>query len=168
MELLTEKFYHKIIKENGEVFRYINPRLRDPRTKIGREFCLVAIRKDPKNIIYIGQSDPEFNLEAVKENGHTIKYIHPQLQTSEICHEAIKLNGKNLQYIHQKTPELCIAAINQNEHALNHIDLEDRTPEIYHAAVKKNGLMLQYIDSEFQTEELLNPDFKKFATLKLQ
>jgi len=62
-------------------------------------------------------------LEAVKNNGLSLKSVPNKFKTYEICLEAVKNNGLSLEYVsyNYKTLELCTEAIKNNGLALKYI-----------------------------------------------
>jgi len=64
--------------------------------------------------------DGDKALEAVKQIGYVLKYVHNQ--TDEICLEAVKQNGDALRYVHNQTDEICLEAVKQNGDALQYVD----------------------------------------------
>ena len=78
-------------------------------------------------------SDPEYCLQAVKENGENLELV--KIQTPEICLAAIQEDGRSLEYVKNQTPDLCMAAVQQNGRALKFV--KHQTPEICAAAIKQ-------------------------------
>jgi len=79
------------------------------------------------------QTDEEFQLEQVKEYGHSIKYIHNPSEA--VCLEAVKRNGCTIQYIHNPSERVCLEAlhncklVNLNM-VIRYIDIE-KYPDLY-------------------------------------
>ena len=59
-------------------------------------------------------------LEAVKQNGVTLRYVNEQ--TEEICLEAVKQDGYALRYVNEQTEEICLEAVKQNGVALRYVN----------------------------------------------
>ncbi len=112
------------------------------------EMSLEELKNKKKKMIGFDYENPESCMEAVKQNGYAVKYVHTQ--TQELCMEAIKQNGYVLRYVRNQTQELCMEAVKQNGCALQYV--HNQTPEICMEAVKQNGYALQYIHN--QTQEL--------------
>ena len=103
-------------------------------------------------------------LEAVKEDGFALRYVHNQ--TPEICLEAVKKYGFALQYVHNQTPEICLAAVKRDGHTLQYV--HNRTPEICLAAVRQEGKALQYVDpSVFEEEKTVTVKLTEYQLKKL-
>jgi hypothetical protein len=110
--------------------------------------ALEAVKQDGSALQYIHKQTEEICLEAVKQNGYALRYVHKQ--TEEICLEAVKQDGSALQYIHKQTEEICLEAVKQDGYALRYI--HKQTEEICLEAVKQNGNALQYVDESIFVE----------------
>jgi hypothetical protein len=91
-------------------------------------------------------------LEAVKQNGHALKYVN--IQTPELCLEAVREDGYTLQYVHIQTPEICLAAVREDGYALKYVNTQ--TPEICLEAVKQNGYALQFVNENIFDKDSLS------------
>jgi len=60
------------------------------------------------------------DLEAVKRNGFSLKYI--KNQTPEICLTAVKENGWALEFVKEQTPEICIEAVKKDKAAVMYVN----------------------------------------------
>ena len=108
------------------------------------EICLEAIRQNGHALRYIKTSTtPEICLEAVRKNGCALRYI--RAPAPEICLEAVRQNGYALQYVISQTPEICLEAVRQNGDALQYV--LSQTPEICLEAVRENENALEYVIS---------------------
>ncbi len=79
-------------------------------------------------------NDPEYCLEAVKQDGYNIEYVINQ--TPEICLEAVKQDGYNIEHVINQTPEICLEAVKQDGYALEYV--KEQTPLIIHYLKKYN------------------------------
>jgi len=75
--------------------------------KNGKQYKVIEVIEDNKTIVngwdlteYEKWYDEEYCLEAVKQNGYTLKYV--RIQTKEICLEAVKENKYALQYVDKR------------------------------------------------------------------
>ena len=80
-----------------------------------QEFLKIAGEKE----IDIQSISASEALEAVKQDGAALQYVHTQ--TEAICLEAVKQNGYALQYVHTQTEAICLEAVKQNEYALQYV-----------------------------------------------
>ena len=73
--------------------------------KFKEVFYMNTYTIEDKNIIIgFNTTSTEECLEAVKQNGLTLRYVKEQ--TPEICFEAVKTNGYALRYVKEQTPEI--------------------------------------------------------------
>ena len=89
----------------------------------------------------------ELYLNAVMQNGLSIKYIPKKKLNNRICRLAIKQNGLALKYIPQNyiNPIICRIALEQNSMALEYVPNHWKDYELCNNAVSNNGLALQFI-----------------------
>jgi len=80
-----------------------------------KDFLEKVNRKENEIIEYVGKKA----LEAVKQNGYSLRYVREQ--TPEICLEAVKQDGNSLQYVRTQTPEICLEAVKQNGYSLRYV-----------------------------------------------
>lgn len=80
--------------------------------------------------------------EAVRENGHALKYV--KHQTEEMCLTAVAKHGLALKYVNKQKPSICLAAVTQNGMALAYARVQ--TPAICIAAVKQNKAALPMVN----------------------
>ena len=92
--------------------------------------------------------DPLYCLEAVREDGHALKFVVKQ--TEAVCLEAVKQEGNNLMHVLEQTREICLAAINNNTYALAHV--KDQTPELCLKAIEQSPDAVHYVKD--QSKEL--------------
>jgi hypothetical protein len=59
-------------------------------------------------------------LEAVKQNGHALRYV--KNQTENICLEAVKQDGHALRYVKNQTENICLEAVKQDGTALMYVN----------------------------------------------
>jgi len=69
-----------------------------------KEEQLEAVKEDGHNIQYMHNPDKEVQLEAVKQDGWSIRYIHNP--DKELQLEAVKQNGNSIQSIHNPDKEV--------------------------------------------------------------
>jgi hypothetical protein len=123
-------------------------RLGDIKTQFRtQEIVNYAIQKEPSDISYINNPSEELQLEAVRQDGTVIQFIHAPI-----------------------SPAVLLAAVEQNADAFKHIKPKYYTPEICLAAVKGNGFFLHKIAN--QTPELCkaavaqDPKWERFVKNK--
>ena len=73
-----------------------------------REMCLIAVRKDGRELEYVIEQSEEICLEAVKENCRALEYVKEQ--TEEICIEAVMSSPYALRYVKEATETVKHAA----------------------------------------------------------
>jgi len=134
------EFCLKIIKQDGELLKYIK--------KQTKEMCLAAVRQDGLALQYVREQTEEICLAACRQDGLALQYVAEQ--TEEICLAAVKEIGLALQYVREQTEEICLAACRQDGLALQYV--AEQTIEICLVAVRKDGYALQYVAN--QTYEL--------------
>ena len=64
-------------------------------------------------------SDPVYCLEAVKQDGYSLRYVKEQ--TEAICLEAVKQHGDSLGYVKEQTEAICLEAVKQNGYSLGYV-----------------------------------------------
>ena len=89
-------------------------------------------------------NDPEYCLEAVKQNGYALQYVKEQ--TPEMCLEAVKEHGNALEYVKEQTPEICLAAVKIDGQALRFV--KEQTSEMCLEAIKEIGFALDYVEEQ--------------------
>ena len=89
-------------------------------------------------------NDPEYCLEAVKQNGFALKWV--KNQTPDICLEAVKQNGFALQFVNNQTQEICLAAVKRDVFALKFV--KEQTHEMCLEAVKQKGRAFRFVKNQ--------------------
>ena len=86
----------------------------------------------------------EICLEAVKQNGMVLQFLHIKLKTVEVCLEAVKSSGRALEYVSEslKTAEVCLEAVKSRGLVLKDVPERLKTAEMCFHAVRKHGDML--------------------------
>ena len=79
-------------------------------------------------------NDPEYCLEAVKEDGYALRFV--KNQTPDICLEAVKSDGYSLQFVKEQTQEMCLEAVKRHGRAFRFV--KNQTPLIIHYLKKYN------------------------------
>lgn len=66
-----------------------------------------------EKILRRSKQTEEICLEAVRQNGLALEYVHEEFKTEELCLEAVKGEGCALQYVPEKliTKYLCFDAV---------------------------------------------------------
>ena len=90
---------------------------------------LEAVKQDGMTLKYVPKdvqkAYPLIALEAVKQNGEALRWVHKDLRTSELCKEAVKQNGEALEYVHKDVqkayPLIALEAVRQNSMALKYV-----------------------------------------------
>lgn len=108
------------------------------------EMCLEAVKQNGWALRFIHDRTPTIYLEAVKENGCVLHLIRHQ--TYDICLAAVKENGWALQFVQEQTPDLCLQAVKQNGQALKYV--RQQTYELCLEAVKRDGYALKYVQEQ--------------------
>ena len=85
----------------------------------------------------------EIQLEAVKEYGNNIQYIHNP--SEEVQLEAVKQDGLSIRFIHNPSDEMKLEAVKQNGSSIRYIN--NPSEEMQLEAVKENELYIQYINN---------------------
>lgn len=98
-------------------------------------------------------------LEAVKQDGRTLKSIPKNLQSVDLCFEAVKQNALAIKYVSKKilTNDICIEAVRNNGRIIgysSYIPDEFRTKKLYLEAIKQNGKALEYVPDKYKSESL--------------
>lgn len=105
------------------------------------------------------EKTPERCLEAVKQDGRTLKSIPKNLHSVDLCYEAVKQNASAIKYVSKKvmTNEICIEAVKNDGSILaysSYIPDEFRTKKLYLEAIKQNGKALKYVPDKYKSESL--------------
>lgn len=152
-----------------------------------KEICLIAIKNDPNNIIYIHKQTEElctiaFMIKSIsiayvrdieiikfllKIDGLALYYVYHEKKaaTYEI---AVEQNGLALKYVKDQIPIICEIAVKQNGLALQYV--KNQTPRICEIAVNQNGMALQYVKNQTnairRSAHAQNTDSKQYSTKK--
>ncbi|MCM3116325.1 DUF4116 domain-containing protein [Neobacillus sp. MER 74] len=105
------------------------------------------------------EKTPERCLEAVKQNGLTLKLIPKNLQSVALCLEAVKQNALAIKYVSRKimTDDICIEAVRNNGKIIaysTYIPDEFWSKKLYLEAIKQNGKALEYVPDKYKSESL--------------
>jgi calcineurin-like phosphoesterase family protein len=105
------------------------------------------------------EKTPERCLEAVKQDGRTLKSIPKNLHSVDLCFEAVKQNASAIKYVSKKvmTNEICIEAVRNDGTIIAYspyIPDEFRTKKLYLEAIKQNGKALKYVPDKYKSESL--------------
>lgn len=105
------------------------------------------------------EKTPERCLEAVKQDGRTLKSIPKNLHSVDLCFEAVKQNATAIKYVSKKimTNDICIEAVRNNGTIIaysSYIPDEFRTKKLYLEAIKQNGKALKYVSDKYKSESL--------------
>src|SRR6056297_68833 len=66
------------------------------------------------------QTDEEFQLEKVKQDGYNIRYI--RIQSEKNCLESVKQNGNSIQYINNPSEKICLEVMKKNGRCIKYIN----------------------------------------------
>ncbi|MFP5111384.1 DUF4116 domain-containing protein [Bacillaceae bacterium C204] len=96
-------------------------------------------------------------LEAVKQNGLTLKLVPKNLHSVALCLEAVKQNALAIKYVSRKimTDDICIEAVRNKGTIIaysTYIPDEFRTKKLYLEAIKQNGKALEYVPDKYKSE----------------
>jgi len=92
----------------------------------------------------------EAQLEAVKQNGFAIKYIHNP--SEEVQLKAVKECGGAIEYIHNPSEAVQLEAVKQDGYAIQYI--HNPSEEVQLEAVKEYGLTIKYIHNPSEESQL--------------
>jgi predicted MPP superfamily phosphohydrolase len=103
------------------------------------------------------EKTPERCLEAVKQNGRTLKSVPKNLHSVALCFEAVKQNASAIKYVSRKlmTDDICIEAVRNDGTIIaysTYIPDEFRTKKLYLEAIKQNGKALEYVPDNYKSE----------------
>jgi hypothetical protein len=84
-----------------------------------KEICLEAVKQNGHALKYVKEQTEEMCLEAVKQNGFAL--MHVKEKTEEMCLEAVKKDGAALKYVKEQTEEMCLESVKQDENALKYV-----------------------------------------------
>ncbi|WP_092504724.1 DUF4116 domain-containing protein [Virgibacillus subterraneus] len=103
------------------------------------------------------EKTPERCLEAVKQDGRTLRLIPKNLHSLALCLEAIKQNAIAIKYVSKKimTDDICIEAVrNKGTIIANSTYIPDkfRTKKLYLEAIKQNGKVLEYVPDKYKSD----------------
>ena len=101
--------------------------------------------RNPNNPLY-GKTYEEV-LDAVKERGVLLEFIHGGNQSEELCTSAVKQNPRALQYVRNQTEELSIMAVSEDACALRCVNRQ--TEAVVKAAISKNPSAVVFVDDKF-------------------
>ncbi|KQL52675.1 hypothetical protein AN964_03470 [Heyndrickxia shackletonii] len=96
-------------------------------------------------------------LEAVKQDGLTLKSVPKNLHSVSLCLEAVKQNASAMKYVSRKimTDDICIEAVRNDGTIIKYstyIPDEFRTKKLYFEAIKQNGKALKYVPDKYKSE----------------
>ncbi|MGP4080625.1 DUF4116 domain-containing protein [Pseudalkalibacillus sp. R45] len=103
------------------------------------------------------EKTPERSLEAVKQDGRTLKLIPKNLHSLPLCLEAVKQNASAIKYVSRKimTDDICIEAVRNKGTIIansTYIPDEFRTKKLYLEAIKQNGKALEYVPDKYKSD----------------
>ena len=104
--------------------------------EMSKEEILEVLKSNPWFLKDI--EDEEIQLEAVKEYGNAIQYIHNPSEDTQL--EAVKQDGFNIRYIHNPSKEIQLEAVKENGLAIQFINNPSEAVQL--AAVKQDEYML--------------------------
>ena len=116
-----------------------------------------VIKNDPYQIIFINSDNEKYyeNCKlAVKNNGHALQCINPELRTDEICKLAVQHDSFVLEYVEKQTDEICKLAVQQFGLALEFVKPELMSYEMCKLAVQDNGCALEFVKPELMSDEI--------------
>jgi len=148
--LKTPELCFEAVKQEGMAIQDVPTKLRTA------EICLVAVKQTgwkafqyvPKNLKTL-----ELCLEAVKHNEKNIEPLN-----KEKALEAVRQDGRALRYVHKKhiTHKICNEAVKNVVGALRYVPEIHTTQEQYLEAVKNFVEVHGYVPKKFKTQELIN------------
>lgn len=142
----SEKVQLEAVKLDGMVIEYI---LRSS-VKVSKKVLLAAVRQNGTAIYHIMKSEhlinfmkdiEELQLEAVNQNGFSIKYIKNPSKKIQLA--AINKNCFAIQFVSNADQEVQLAAVKQDGCTIKFI--KNPSNDIQLAAVKQNGDAIEYI-----------------------
>lgn len=103
------------------------------------------------------EKTPERCLEAVKQNGRTLKLVPKRLHSVALCLEAIKQNASAIKYVSRRimSIDICMEAVKSDGTIIKYstyIPDEFRTKKLYHEAIKQNGKALEHVPDKYKLE----------------
>lgn len=112
--------------------------------------CFILIKKNPKILKYIKKQTYELCLTAVKNNGSSLEYVKPELQTKKLCTIAVENYGYAIEYVNDEflTKEICLKAVKAHGFSFRKLKDEFKTKDIYIEAIKSKYSLLKYISNK--------------------
>jgi len=103
------------------------------------------------------EKTPERSLEAVKQDGLTLKLIPKNLHSLALCLEAVKQNASAIKYVSRKimADDICIEAVRNKGTIIansTYIPDEFRAKKLYLEAIKQNGKALEYVPDKYKSD----------------
>jgi hypothetical protein len=102
------------------------------------------------------EKTPERCLEAVKQNGCTLKLVPKEFHSTTLCLEAVKQDASAIKYMSKKimTADICMEAVRKKGTIIaysTYIPEEFRTKKLYLEAIKQNGKALEHAPVKFKS-----------------
>ncbi|MCC0727225.1 DUF4116 domain-containing protein [Clostridioides sp. ZZV14-6045] len=160
--------YLEAVRNFGKALKYIN--INDLKYYLSeREINNIykeAVKENGHSLRFIENQTEELCIEAIRENSDAFKYV--KNRTPKICMEVVKISGKKLKHIKNQTEEICKEAVKQNGLALEFV--KEQTPEICLISVKQNGLALEFVKEQTQEIciEAIRQDKESFKYIREQ
>jgi hypothetical protein len=126
-----------------------------------KEMVLEAVKQNGYSLKYASKelkNDKEVVLEAVKQYSYSLQYASKELKNDkEVVLEAVKKNGYSLEYASkelQNNKEVVLEAVKKNCDSLQYASEELKNDkEVVLEAVKKNGNSLKYASKELKNDK---------------
>ncbi|MEQ6391236.1 DUF4116 domain-containing protein [Bacillaceae bacterium S4-13-58] len=104
------------------------------------------------------EKTPERRLEAVKQNGRTLKMIPKKLHSVPLCLEAVRQNASAIKYVSRKviTEDICLEAVRTDGTIIEYSTyIPDifRTKKLYLEAIKQNGQAIEFVPDKYKSEK---------------
>lgn len=142
------------LKDSKQLRKAINIYYNVPESLLmgiaSEEEQLEAVKRNGFSIKYIKNPSEEVQLEAVKYGTYTIKYIKNPSERVQI--ESVKRNGCSIQYINNRSEEVQLEAVKQDGHSIQFIKNPSKRLQL--EAVKQNGNSIQYINTPSKEVQL--------------
>ena len=114
------------------------------------EFQLEAVKKKGSTIKYIENPSEAVQLEAINQNSHSIEWIKNPSEAVQL--EAVKLNGDVLYTIKNPSEAVQIEAIIQNPLSIQYI--QNVSEDVKLAVVKRNGFAIKHIENPSEAVQI--------------
>jgi hypothetical protein len=149
-EIITFKDNNSRIKYKAQSFILSNPRC----IWTDFDFQLSAIKVYGKGIQFIDSPTKSIQLEAIKQNICSIKYIKEPSEDIQLT--AVKIYGRAIQWIIDPSPAVQIAAVEQNGSSIEFVN--DPSEVVQFVAVRQNKEVVKWIKnpSKAVLAELIN------------